>query len=146
MGREQKMKNGFTLDTCTIINIMKNRATADLLKCHLEMNHCPVYINSVALEEAVRKGYSKKEIIKTIQNYLDVFVTVVDVSSEVHDVAEKLEQECSLIHHGDSAIAAFSQNNRSTLITFDKTLLKGCKILGISAFSPSMLAMGAVVA
>jgi len=71
---------------------------------------------------------------------------VKDVSSEVHDVAEKLEQECSLIHHGDSAIAAFSQNNRSTLITFDKTLLKGCKLLSISAFSPSMLAMGAIVA
>ena len=146
MGTEQKMKNGFVLDTCTIINIMKNRAVADLLKSHLEMENCPVYLNSIALEEAVQKGYSKKEIVKTIQNYLDTFVTVIEVTSEDHKEAEKLEQECSLIHHGDSAIAAFSQKNRSTLITFDKALLKGCLISGILAFSPSMLVSGVVVA
>ncbi len=137
---------GFVLDTCTIINIMKNRATADLLKCHLEMNNCLVYINSVALEEAARQGYSKKEIVKTIQNYLDVFVTVKEVTDEVHEKADNLENECGLLHHGDSAIAAFSQENHSTLITFDKNLLKGCAITGISAFSPSMLAMGVVAA
>jgi len=143
-GRNRETR-GFVLDTCTIINIMKNRAVADLLKSHLEMENCPVYLNSVALEEAVQKGYSKKEIVKTIQNYLDTFVTVIEVTSEVHKKAEKLEQECSLIHHGDSAIAAFSQKNRSTLITYDKSLLKGCEITGIPAFSPNMM-LGGIIA
>lgn len=110
------------------------------------MNNCPVYINSVALEEAARQGYSKKEIVKTIQNYLDTFVTVKEVTSEVHEKAAKLENVCALLHHGDSAIAAFSHENHSTLITFDKGLLKGCEITGIPAFSPNMLAMGVVAA
>jgi len=142
--QNEENKHGFVLDTCTIINIMKNRSMADLLKCHLEMENCPVYLNSVALDEAAKKGYDKKNIISIIQNYLNTLVIVKDVSSEVHEEAEKLEQECSLIHHGDSAIAAFSKKNRSTLITFDKALLKGCLISGILAFSPSMLVSGAI--
>ena len=113
--QNEENKHGFVLDTCTIINIMKNRSMADLLKCHLEMENCPVYLNSVALDEAAKKGYDKKNIISTIQNCLNTLVIVNDVSSEVHDEAEKLEQECSLIHHGDSAIAAFSQKNRSRM-------------------------------
>ena len=134
--------NKFVLDTCAIINIMKNRAVADLIKCHIDTENCRVYLNSVALDEAARKGYDKKEVISKISEYLDTLVIVKEVTEENHVEAKILEDDCSLIHHGDSAIAAFSMDNKSTLITYDKGLLKGCHIVGISTLSPNMMIGG----
>ena len=45
------------LDSCAIINIMKNRAIADLIKCHIDIENSRVYLNSVALDEVAKKGY-----------------------------------------------------------------------------------------
>ena len=69
-------------------------------------------------------------------------VIVKEVTDENHLTAQRLEDDCSLIHHGDSAIAAFSKDHNSTLITYDKGLLKGCHILGIPTFSPNMMIGG----
>ena len=135
-------RSKFVLDTCAIINIMKNRAVADLIKCHIDTDNCRVYLNSVALDEASRKGYDRKEVISKISDYLDTLVIVKEVTEENHIEAKRLEDECSLIHDGDSAIAAFSMDNKSTLITYDKGLLKGCHILGIPTFSPNMMIGG----
>lgn len=103
------------------------------------MENSRVYINSVSLDEASRKGYSKKQVTSKISEYLDTLVIVKEVSEENHIKAQKLEDECSLIHHGDSAIAAFSVDNKSTLVTYDKGLLKGCHIVGIPTFNPNMV-------
>ena len=132
-------ENKFVLDTCAIINIMENKSVADLIKCHVDMENSRVYINSVSLDEASRKGYSKKQVTSKISEYLDTLVIVKEVSEENHIKAQKLEDECSLIHHGDSAIAAFSVDNKSTLVTYDKGLLKGCHIVGIPTFNPNMV-------
>ena len=134
--------NKFVLDSCAIINIMKNRAVADLIKCHINIENCRVYLNSVALDEVYRKGYDRKEVISKISEYLDTLVIVKEVTEENHIEAQRLEDDCSLIHHGDSAIAAFSMDNKSTLITYDKGLLKGCHIVGIPSFSPNMMIGG----
>ena len=135
-------ENKFVLDTCAIINIIENRAVADLIKCHIDIEHSRVYLNSVALDEALKKGYDKKQVISKIQEYLDTLVIVKEVSEENHTDAQRLEDNCSLVHHGDSAIAAFSIDNKSTLITYDKDLLKGCHIVGIPTFSPNMMIGG----
>ena len=135
-------RSKFVLDTCAIINIMKNRAVADLIKCHIDTENCRVYLNSVALDEASRKGYDRKEVISKISEYLDTLVIVKEVTDENHIEAKRLEDDCSLIHHGDSAIAAFSMDNKSTLITYDKGLLKGCYIVGIPTLSPNMMIGG----
>ena len=135
-------RSKFVLDTCAIINIMKNKAVADLIKCHIDTENCRFYLNSVALDEASRKGYDRKEVISKISEYLDTLVIVKEVTEENHIEAKRLEDECSLIHDGDSAIAAFSMDNKSTLITYDKGLLKGCHILGIPTFSPNMMIGG----
>jgi len=118
---------------------MENKSVADLIKCHVDMENSRVYINSVSLDEASRKGYSKKQVTSKISEYLDTLVIVKEVSEENHIKAQKLEDECSLIHHGDSAIAAFSVDNKSTLVTYDKGLLKGCHIVGIPTFNPNMV-------
>ena len=76
------------------------------------------------------------------QGQLFTLVIVKEVTEENHIEAKRLEDECSLIHHGDSAIAAFSMDNKSTLITYDKGLLKGCHIVGIPTFSPNMMIGG----
>ncbi len=131
--------NKFVLDTCAIINIMENRSVADLIKCHIDCENSRVYINSVSLDEASRKGYSKKQIVSKISKYLDTLVIVKEVTNENHLDAQRLEDDCSLIHHGDSAIAAFSVDNKSTLVTYDKGLLKGCHIVGIPTFNPNMI-------
>ena len=130
-------ENKFVLDTCAIINIMENRSVADLIKCHIGRGEYSVYLNDVSLDEASRKGYSKKQIVSKISKYLDTFVTVKEVTDENHIDAKKLEADCSLIHRGDSAIAAFSADNKSTLITYDKDLVKGCGIVGIPTFNPN---------
>jgi predicted nucleic acid-binding protein len=135
-------QNKFVLDTCAIINMMKNRSVADLIKCHIDTENSRVYLNSVSLDEASRKGYDKKQVVSKISEYLDTLVIVKDVSDENHIEAQKLEDDCSLIHHGDSAIAAFSVDNKSTLVTSDKGLLKGCHIVGIPTMNPNMMLGG----
>lgn len=135
-------ENKFVLDTCAIINILENRSVADLIKCHIDTKKSRVYINSVSLDEASRKGYCKKQLVLKISEYLDVLVIVKEVTNENHIEAQKLEDACSLIHHGDSAIAAFSVDNKSTLVTYDKELLKGCYVVGIPTFNPNMILGG----
>lgn len=132
----------FVLDTCAIINILKNRAVADLIKCHIDIENCEVYLNSVALEEASRKGYDKEQVVAKITEFLGTIVTVKDVSEKNCIDAQKLENKCSLIHSGDSAIAAFSMEHNSTLITYDKGLIKGCAIVGLPTFNPNMVIGG----
>ncbi len=134
--------NKFVLDTCAIINILENRSVADLIKCHIDTENSRVYINSVSLDEASRKGYGKKQLVSKISEYLDTLVIVKEVTNETHIEAQRLEDNCSLIHHGDSAIAAFSVENKSTLVTYDKGLLKGCHIVGIPTFNPDMMIGG----
>lgn len=135
-------ENKFVLDTCAIIHIIKNRAIADLIKCHIDVANSRIYLNNVSLDEASRIGYSKKQIVSKIQEFLDTLVIVKEVSEENHVEAQRLEDNCSLIHHGDSAIAAFSIKHHSTLITYDKDLLQGCQIMGITTLNPNMIIGG----
>lgn len=132
----------FVLDTCVIINILQNRCVADLINCHIAVENPTVYINSVSLNEASRKGFSKKQVVSKISKFLNTLVIVKEVTNENHNDAKKLEHDCPLIHHGDSVIAAFSIHNKSTLITCDKQLLKGCHIIGIPTFNPNMISIG----
>ncbi len=135
-------ENKFVLDTNAIINIVQNKAIADLIKCHIDVEHSRIYLNSVSLDEASKNGFSKKQIVSKIQESLDTMVIVKEVTEENHIVAQRLENTCSLIHHGDSAIAAFSIKHNSTLITYDKDLLKGCHIVGIPTLNPNMMIGG----
>ena len=135
-------ENKFVLDTNAIINIVQNKAIADLIKCHIDVEHSRIYLNSVSLDEASKNGYSKKQVVSKIQESLDTMVIVKEVTEENHIVAQRLENTCSLIHHGDSAIAAFSIKHNSTLITYDKDLLKGCHIVGIPTLNPNMMIGG----
>jgi predicted nucleic acid-binding protein len=137
-------ENKFVLDTNAIINILQNRAIADLIKCHIDVANSRIYLNSVSLDEASRIGFSKKQIVSKIQEFLDTLVIVKEISEENHIEAQRLENNCSLIHHGDSAIAAFSIKHNSTLITYDKDLLKGCHIMGVPTFNPNMMIGGSV--
>lgn len=126
----------YTLDTCTLINIMKNSCNADLIKCHIGVG-AVIYISSVSLDEASRKGYSKKQVISKIQESFDTLVTVKEVTEENYTVAKGLELLTRHFHRGDSAIAAFTKENNLTLITYDNGLLKGCSIANIPALNPN---------
>lgn len=126
----------FVLDTCVIISILESRgAMADLIKRLIDIES--VYLNSVSLDEASRKGYDREQVVAKIKEYFDAQVIVKDVSEENRIDAQKLENKCSLIHRGDSAIAAFSMEHHSTLITFDKELIKGCDMVGLPTFNPN---------
>jgi predicted nucleic acid-binding protein len=99
----------------------------------------------VALDEACRKGFNKKEVISKLQIYLDTLVIVKDISADTRVEAKRLENTCSLIHHGDSLITAFSIKHSSTLVTYDKDLIKGCTIFGIPTLDPNMMIGGSLV-
>lgn len=135
---------GFVLDTCAIINILQNRAVADLIKHHIDSENSRVYLTDVALAEASRKGYTKKEVILKIQKYLNTFVIVKEANNNTLVEAKRLENTCSLIHPGDSIITAFSLENSSTLVTYDKDLIEGCTVFGIPTLNPNWVIRGQV--
>lgn len=129
----------FTYDTNAIINILKNKATVDLIKCHFDVANYSNYLNSVSLDEASKIGFNKKDVVSKMSEYCGPFVIVEEVTDDDYVLAQKLEVACPLIHRGDSAIAAFSIKHNSILITYDKNLLKGCHIMGIPTLNPNHL-------
>ena len=53
-------------------------------------------------------------------------IIVRDVTNVERFFGKQLENMCSLLHSGDSAILAFAKRTSTTLVTLDKNLGKTC--------------------
>ena len=137
-GLERFQNKGFTLDTCAQINICKNPNIGNFLAC-IAIRNSPVFIPEITLNEAENKGFDKSEILMKLSQTLATKIVVCPVTISTRLVADQLEEKNSLLHHGDSAVLAFSLQTHSTLVTYDKDLLRCCEIIGLDAINPTKL-------
>ena len=134
-----KTNKGFTLDTCAIISICENSNVASLLACRIDFEDSPVYLNSVTVYEAKKKGFEQDEITSVLEARLGVPILYEPVTSEMRDNAEILEHNHNMLHSGDSEILAFNISKSATLISRDKDLVTAAGDAGSDAINPDVL-------
>ena len=117
--------NGFTLDTCFIIQAYKNPGIASF---YLQKGFygCKIFINEIVLNEAEHIGFDKTKLLLKMK---EIFgrVIVKGVTNEERIFGHQLENLCPMLHSGDSSILAFTKRTSSILVTLDKNLGKACK-------------------
>ena len=134
-----KSEKGFTMDTCAIINICENPNIASLLACRIDFGNSPVYLNSVTVHEAKKKGFELDEIISILKMRLGVSVLYEPVTASMYSDASALERNHDMLHWGDSQILAFNISKSATLITCDRNLVKAAGAAGSNAVNPDVL-------
>ena len=121
--RRESKTDGYTLDTCFLINAWKNPNIASYFKNHVHLNGKKIYINEVSIREAERIGYDVSSIILKLRKLLSVKIIISQVTTAVRVLGNKLESCCQFLHSGDSAILAFAKTTKTTLVTYDKNLI-----------------------
>ncbi|MDA1124716.1 MAG: hypothetical protein O3C04_03605 [Crenarchaeota archaeon] len=121
--------NGFTLDTCFLIQAYKNPT---LISFYFNKGcyGAKIFISEIALNEAEHKGFDKTEILLKMKHLFGK-VIVKDVTNEERFFGQKLEKMCSVLHTGDSAILAFTKRTSTCLVTLDKNLAKSCDFFNV---------------
>jgi len=125
-----KKNNGFTLDTCFLIQAYKNSEIASFY-FHKGFYGSKIFINEIALNEVEHIGFDKTEILLKMKKLFGK-VIVRDVTNEERIFGQKLEKTCSILHSGDSAILAFAKRTSTTLVTLDKNLAKSCEFFNVN--------------
>ena len=122
--------NGFTLDTCFLIQAYKNPEIASFY-FHKGFYGSKILINEIALNELEHNGFDKTKILLKMKELFGK-VIVKDVTNEERIFGQQLEKMCSVLHSGDSAILAFAKRTSTTLVTLDKNLAKSCKFFNVN--------------
>ena len=94
--------NGFTLDTCFLIQVQKHPEITSFY-FHKGVYGSKIFINEIVLNEVERVGFDKTEILLKVKKLFGK-VIVKDVTNEERIFGQKLEKICSILHPGDSAI------------------------------------------
>ena len=121
--------NGFTLDTCFLIQAFTNPELASFY-FHKGIYGSKVFINEIALNEVEYNGFDKTEILLKMKEIFGKII-VKDVTNEERIFGQQLEKICSVLHSGDSAILAFAKRTSTTLVTLDKNLAKACEFYDV---------------
>ena len=122
--------NGFTLDTCFLIQAYKNPEIASFY-FNKGFYGSKIFINEIALNELEHNGFDKTEILLKMKKLFGR-VIVKDVTIEERIFGQRLEKMCSILHSGDSSILAFTKRTSTTLVTLDKNLAKSCKFFNVN--------------
>ena len=122
--------NGFTLDTCFLIQAYKNPEITSFY-FNKGFYGSKIFIDEIALNELEHNGFDKTEILLKMKELFGR-VIVKDVTNEERIFGQKLERTCSILHSGDSAILAFTKRTSTTLVTLDKNLAKSCKFFNVN--------------
>ena len=139
MIQHKNKTEGFTLDTCFLINSWENPNIASYFKTHCNLNNKKIYINEVSIREAERIGYDVSSIILKLRELLSVKIIISQVTTAVRVLGNKLESCCQFLHYGDSAILAFAKTTKTTLVTYDKNLILSCTKLGVKSLNPTKM-------
>ena len=137
--RHESKTDGYTLDTCFLINAWKNPNIASYFKNHAHLDGKKIYINEVSIREAERKGYPIWSIILKLRKLLSVKIIISQVTTAVRVLGNKLQSCCQFLHSGDSAILAFAKTTKTTLVTYDKNLIISCAKLGVKSLNPTKM-------
>lgn len=122
--------NGFTLDTCFLIQAYRNPSLTSFY-FHKGCYGAKIFITEIALNEAEHKGYDKTEILLKMKSLFGKII-VKDITNEERFFGQKLEKICSVLHSGDSAILAFAKRTSTCLVTLDKNLAKSCEFFNVN--------------
>ena len=139
MIQHKNKTEGFTLDTCFLINSWENPNIASYFKTYFNLNNKKIYINEVSIHEAERNGYDISAIILKLRKILSVKIIISEVTITIRILGNKLESYCQFLHPGDSAILAFAKTTRTTLVTYDKDLITSCEELGVQSLNLNTL-------
>ena len=137
--RHEPKTDGYTLDTCFLINSWKNPNIAAYFKTHFNLNNKKIYINEVSIHEVERNGYDISAIILKLRKILSVKIIISEVTNAIRILGNKLESCCQFLHSGDSSILAFAKTTRTTLVTYDKGLITSCEELGVQSLNPTKM-------
>ena len=137
--RRESKTDGYTLDTCFLINAWKNPNIASYFKNHVHLDGKKIYINEVSIREAERIGYDVSSIILKLRKLLSVKIIIYQVTTAVRVLGNKLESCCQFLHSGDSAILAFAKTTKTILVTYDKKLLISCAKLNVKSLNPTKM-------
>lgn len=135
--------NGFTLDTCFLIQAFKNPQIASFYLnrgCYGKK----IFITEIALNEIEHVGFDKAKILLKMTEIFGKII-VKDVTNEERIFGNKLEKTCSSLHSGDSAILAFAKRSNTVLVTLDKNLAKSCEFFGVGCVHLSIVRNGDLV-
>ena len=139
IAKSEAKTEGYTLDTCFLINAWKNPNIASYFKNRANLNGKKIYINEVSIREAERKGYDISSIILKLRKLLSVKIIISQVTTAVRVLGNKLQSCCQFLHSGDSAILAFAKTTKTTLVTYDKNLIISCAKLGVKSLNPTKM-------
>ena len=119
-----RSQNGFTLDTCVVINILKNPTKGAKTTCRLNFENSDIHICSQVIFEAKeqRQGYAID--FKEIQSIIKAKIIIGSVTNDMQKDAKRLEKACSTLHKGDSQILAYARATGTTLVTCDQDFEK----------------------
>ena len=133
-------ENGFTFDTCVVIEMLKNPNVGGLLVCRLNFENSDIHLCTQTIIEAERLGYDTVFISKQIQSITRTNVIIGSVTNDMQNDAKRLEKTCSDLHNGDSQILAYAKATETTLVTRDRGLAKSAAQSGVVAINPDLLA------
>jgi len=139
MGMEQKMKNGFTLDSCVIIRICENPNIGSLLSCRINFDNSKVFLNSQTVLEVKKHGYSFDFVCQTLKKTLGTEVVYEEISENLKNYASVLQNLYPTLHAGDAEILAFAESKSSVLLSCDKEFLIAAKQAGVKFVNPDIL-------
>ena len=122
--------NGFTLDTCFLIQAYRNPSLISFYS-HKEYPETKIFITEITLNEVEHKGFDKTTILLKMMHLFGKVIVRGDTNEE-KIFGQKLEKMCSVLHSGDSAIFAFTKRTSSCLVTLDKNLAKSCEFFNVN--------------
>lgn len=121
--------NGFTLDTCFLIQVQSYPKIASFY-FQKGVYGSKIFINEVALNEVEHIGFDKTNVLLKMRKLFGK-VIVKDVTNAERIFGQQLERLCPILHPGDSAILAFAKRTSTTLVTLDKNLAKSCQFFDV---------------
>ncbi len=125
------------LDSCVLIETLKNPKFAKKVTRLFLGNHSRIALQDVVLKESERILQKPKEfIVQRIRDILRKEVFVFATTDEMRQAATKMERQYGICHNPDSIILAAAKTHSWTLLSIDKGVLRTAEFEGILTFNP----------
>jgi hypothetical protein len=126
------------LDSCIVIEVLKNPKFAKKITRLFWGRHSMVVLQDVVLKESERILRLPREvIIQRIKDVLRKKVFVFATTDEMKVLAAKIVKQYDICHNSDSIILAAAKTYSWILFSIDKNLLRTADFEGILAFNPN---------
>jgi|APSaa5957512535_1039671.scaffolds.fasta_scaffold37596_3 hypothetical protein len=129
-------KFNIALDSCVIISLMgSSEETIQKIKSVFDEKCTKIILYDVVLNEVIGNGNTYK-IRRRLSELFNYELEIVTISEYETQTAKELSEIYRVAYKGDDMILTLSKMRNDIVITFDKTLIKTCRFLGIRSFNP----------